>query len=441
MPDAESHRARSSLRRWLEAAPAPVFTAFAAAAAFSTYFCMYAFRKPFAVGRFPGTVMLPLIGALDLKTLYVVAQVLGYAASKFLGIKVVSEMPPSRRAAALVVTISVAEIALVLFGLAPAPFGALCLMLNGLALGVVWGLVFGFLEGRKVSDLLGVGLCASFIVASGAVKTVGKTVLDWGVSEAWMPAATGALFFPPLLFFVAMLSQVPPPTSEDERLRSRRAPMNGAARRAFFVAHAPGLVALMVAYVALTALRDFRDNFARELWDALGYADSPAIMTASEIPVAVGALAAVGLTMALKDNRRALYFIHGLMLFGVVIAAGGTLLYQLGAIGPAPWMIAVGLGLYIAYVPYNCVLFDRLVAALGSVATAGFLIYVADACGYAGSIALVLYKSLGRADLDWVPFLAGFTWVTAAACVVLFGLSAAYWWARAPGRARPAHQP
>lgn len=69
-------------------------------AAFSTYFCMYAFRKPFAVGTFEGEVALPLAGALSLKSLYVIAQVLGYAASKFLGIKVVSEMPaagaPSR---------------------------------------------------------------------------------------------------------------------------------------------------------------------------------------------------------------------------------------------------------------------------------------------------------------------------------------------------------
>src|SRR5262249_5206424 len=154
---------------------------------------------------------------------------------------------------------------------------------------------------------------------------------------------------------------------EDERLRSRRAPMDAAARRRFFAAHAPGLVALVAAYVGLTALRDFRDNFARELWDALGYADSPAIMAPSELPVAVGALAAVGVTMALKDNRRALGFIHALMAGGVAIAALGTFLFQVHAIGPAAWMIAVGLGLYVAYVPYNCVLFDRLVAALGSV--------------------------------------------------------------------------
>ena len=48
----------------------------------------------------------------------------------------------------------------------------------------------------------------------------------------------------------------------------------------------------------------------------------------------------------------------------------------------ATWMISVGIGLYFGYVPVNCVLFDRLIAAVGKVATAGFLIYVADASGY-----------------------------------------------------------
>ena len=43
-----------SLRTWLAKAPQPVFVVYAIAAAFATYFCMYAFRKPFAAARFEG---------------------------------------------------------------------------------------------------------------------------------------------------------------------------------------------------------------------------------------------------------------------------------------------------------------------------------------------------------------------------------------------------
>jgi hypothetical protein len=416
----------TALHRWLTRASPAAFTAYATLAAFATYFCMYGFRKAFAVGTYAGHLDVPLLGALDLKSAFVIAQVLGYAASKFLGIKIVSELSPGRRAGAILVLIGASELALLLFAIIPAPWSALALVLNGLPLGMIWGLVFGFLEGRKVSDLLGAGLCVSFIVSSGFVKTVGKWVMASGVSEAWMPFVVGLMFYPPLVLFVALLAQIPPPTAEDEALRTKRLPMDAASRRAFFAAYAPGLVALVGLYVLLTAYRDFRDNFAREIWDALGFAGAPEILTTAELPVALGALIAVAAIVFVKDNRKALLVLHGLMLAGAVLIGASTLLFDAGLIGPAAWMISVGLGLYVGYVPFNSVLFDRLIAAVGSVATAGFLIYVADAFGYLGSVALLLTKSFAKPELSWLEFFRGMSYVTAAVTAVLYVVSAVY---------------
>jgi hypothetical protein len=315
----------TALHRWLTRASPAAFTAYATLAAFATYFCMYGFRKAFAVGTYAGHLDVPLLGALDLKSAFVIAQVLGYAASKFLGIKIVSELSPARRAGAILVLIGASELALLLFAIIPSPWSALALVLNGLPLGMIWGLVFGFLEGRKVSDLLGAGLCVSFIVSSGFVKTVGKWVMASGVSEAWMPFVVGLMFYPPLVLFVALLAQIPPPTAEDEALRTKRLPMDAASRRAFFAAYAPGLVALVGLYVLLTAYRDFRDNFAREIWDALGFAGAPEILTTAELPVALGALIAVAAIVFVKDNRQALLVLHGLMLAGAVLIGASTL--------------------------------------------------------------------------------------------------------------------
>ena len=142
----------------------------AVAAAFGTYFCMYAFRKPFAVATWEGEVEVPGMGPLDYKIVLIISQIAGYCASKFLGIKIVSEMPPAKRALAILAFVGIAELALVLFALVPAPWNAALLFLNGLPLGMIWGLVFSFLEGRRTSDLLGAGLCGSFLVASGFVK-------------------------------------------------------------------------------------------------------------------------------------------------------------------------------------------------------------------------------------------------------------------------------
>ena len=57
----------------------------------------------------------------------------------------------------------------------------------------------------------------------------------------------------------------------------------------------------------LNCLRDFRDNFAVELWAGLGYAEEPAILTLSEIPIAVLCLFMIGLMVYIKDNRKAFY--------------------------------------------------------------------------------------------------------------------------------------
>ena len=46
----------------------------------------------------------------------------------------------------------------------------------------------------------------------------------------------------------------------------------------------------------------------------------------------------------------------------------------MGTIGPATWMILLGLGLYAAYVPHGRILFDRLIAMAGAVATAWFFL-------------------------------------------------------------------
>jgi hypothetical protein len=118
--------------------------------------------------------------------------------------------------------------------------------------------------------------------------------------------------------------------------------------------------------------------------------------------------------------------VHLLMLGGTALIGISTLLFQLELLGPAPWMILVGLGMYLAYVPYGCVLFDRLIAAVGAVGTAGFLIYVTDAFGYLGSVSLMLYKDLGQAELSWLEFFTGFSYVTSITCTVLYLISTVY---------------
>src|SRR5438445_9584313 len=198
-------QARRTLTPWLEKAPAPVFATYAIVAAFSTYFFMYAFRKPFAAAKFDGEFFLGT--AVALKTALVISQIIGYALSKYIGIKVCSEVSAPRRAITLVTLIVWAELALIAYGLVPNNLKVIAIFLNGLPLGMVWGLVVWYLEGRLASELLLAGLACSYIVSSAAVKDVGRYLMAvHSVSEDAMPMLVGLIFLPAFLIFVWLLS-------------------------------------------------------------------------------------------------------------------------------------------------------------------------------------------------------------------------------------------
>ena len=377
--------------------------------------------------------------ALDYKIALIVAQVAGYALSKFIGVKVISEIHPRYRAMAILALIGVSWLALIAFALLPAPWNVITLFLNGVPLGMIWGLVFGFMEGRRVSEVLASMLCASFILSSGVVKSVGTWLMQvQHVDRFWMPAATGGLFMPLLLLSVWVLSQLPPPDARDEAARVRRAPMTTAERGAFLKAYAPGLVAIIIAYVLLTAFRDFRDNFAAEIWTTLGHGGEAGIFSVSELPVAVIALIGMAMVIMIRDNRHALLVIPLMIGGGFALLGLSTLAFQAHLLSPVAWMIVAGSGLYIAYNPVNAVLFDRLVAASGRVANAGFLIYIADSFGYLGSVTLLLWRNFGQGSLDWLQFFTRGAYATSIVGVALTIVAASYFHRRsAPARAAP----
>ena len=413
--------------RWLARASPALFATYAVTMAFTTYFAMYSYRKPFAAATYADDTF----WILDLKSALIISQLCGYALSKFLGIKFNSEMPPQRRAWALVFLIVWAELALVVFAVMPPGGKVFALFLNGLPLGTIWGVVFSFLEGRRTSEILGAGLSCAYVVASGAVKSIGALLLGSGIDEAWMPAVTGAMFLPIFLAAVYGLSLIPPPNAGDVAARTHREPMNAADRKAFVLRFLPGLFLLVIVYLFLTAYRDFRDNYAAEIWADLGQGDEAGVFTLTEIPIAMSVMVVLGLLYLVKDNKRGLLLTYVIMGTGALLVGVSTLLFDGGAIGPRTWMILVGLGLYLGYVPYGCVLFDRMIAALGIVATAVFLIYVSDAVAYGGSVGIVLYKTLGQADISKLQFFRYFSYATSAACVLFLAISGAYFLRRA----------
>jgi len=404
------------IRRWLADANPVLFSTYCIVAAFGTYFCMYAFRKPFTAATYEDAVWL----GIGFKTILVASQVAGYTLSKFIGIKVVSEMSSRYRAVSILGLIGVAEIALLLFAATPAPWNFVWLFVNGLPLGMVFGLVLRFLEGRRVTEALSAGLCASFILASGFVKSTGRSLIqDYSVDQYWMPFFTGLIFVLPLLIFVWMLSQIPPPTSLDEAHRTKRVPMFREQRRAFLRKHALGLVGLFSIYVLLTIVRSLRDDFGVEIWRDLGVDDEPTVFARSEFWVMLGVVFVNGMIILVRNNRNAFLLSIGLLCSGFLIMLLAIWGQRAGNLSPMVFMVILGLGMYIPYVAFHTTVFERMIAAFGDYATIGYLMYVADALGYLAYVTILIFRNTTSGSADFLKLTIWVTSIVAIASMVV----------------------
>jgi hypothetical protein len=361
--------------------------AWALIAAFGTYFCMYGFRKPYTAATYAGISFF----GINYKFLLIISQTIGYVIAKWVGIKIVSEIKRQQRIKAILGLIAFAELMLLLFGIIPRPWNIICLLLNGLPLGVIFGLVLGFLEGRRNTEFLISGLCASFIVSDGVTKTVGSMLLDHGISENWMPFFAGLVFLVPTILFITMLACTPPQSTADVETRSAREPMTAADRWHFFNKYAPGLTGITLVYLFVTLLRSVRADFAVELWTGLGYKQTPALFTQSELFVSFGVIAITGFAVFIKDHYKAFRFSLFTSLAGFALLLLTVAALQSG-LGKFQFMVLIGLGVYLPYVAVHAVVFERIIALTKEKANVGFLMYIVDSVGYTGYIGLMLLR-------------------------------------------------
>lgn len=378
------------------------FSLLCIAAALITYMSMYAFRKPLSAATFEGLTY----WGMDYKIIALISQVIGYTCSKFLGIRIVSSMKPGQRIRYILGLVGAAWIALFFFAWTPQPYNVLLLVINGLPLGMIFGIVISFLEGRRNTELLGAGLCISFITASGIVKSVGQfLIVHLGVSDFWMPFLTGLVFVPLLLLGVWLLGKIPPPTEEDKALRSERTPMTKVERRKFIHDFSVGVVLAVLTYATLTVYRDLRDNFTVELWAQMGYEGNSGILAYTEICIALLVLFFIANMIRVINNRKAFYGNIGFFIGSGLLLFFSTWAFSEGRLSPVWWMILSGFRLYLCYACFHTMFFERWIALFRYSSNIGFLICVSDSFGYLGSVGVLVYKNFFNYDVDWLAFI------------------------------------
>lgn len=81
------------IRSFLSRSPLYVLALYASVLIFLVYTCAYAYRKPFTAAIYEGEIL----WGFDVKILYVLSEIIGYALSKFIGVRILPSMKAGHR--------------------------------------------------------------------------------------------------------------------------------------------------------------------------------------------------------------------------------------------------------------------------------------------------------------------------------------------------------
>lgn len=387
----------------------------AGGAALLSYSLVYALRKPYTAASFEG---LTFFGS-DYKVAVTTIQILGYVIAKFLGIKIISELRKENRFRFFVGSAVLAEVSLVGFGLMSAPYNVIAMFVNGLSFGCMWGVIFSFIEGRKVTDILASLLGVSMVFSSGIAKSFGLFAMnEMGIGQFWMPAVIGGFALPLLVFMGYMLKRLPAPTAEDIVLRNERVTLDGEGRKALFWKYVPILSLLFVGNFMLLVLRDIKEDFLVYILDMSN--QSSWMFARVDTVVTLIILGVFALFALFRSNIRALLCLMALVIAGCLTMTYVSYHYATLDLSPVAWLFVESLSLYIAYLTFQTIFFDRFIACFRIKGNVGFFIAMIDFIGYMGTVAFLSVKEFLDIDLEWFALFNHIACVVGAVCTVIF---------------------
>ena len=387
----------------------------AGGAALLSYSLVYALRKPYTAASFEG---LTFMGS-DYKVAVTTIQILGYVIAKFFGIKIISELKKENRFRFFVGSAILAELALVGFGLLEAPYNVAAMFVNGLSLGCMWGVIFSFIEGRKVTDILASLLGVSMVFSSGVAKSFGLFAMnEMQIDQFWMPAVIGGFALPLLVFMGYMLKRLPQPTAEDIALRNERVVLDGKGRVALFRKYAPILTLLFIGNFMLLVLRDIKEDFLVNILDMSN--QSSWLFARIDTIVTLIILGIFALFAFFRSNIRALLWLMTLVIAGCLTMTYVSFHYETLDLKPVTWLFIQSLSLYIAYLTFQTIFFDRFIACFRIKGNVGFFIALIDFIGYLGTVTLLSTKEFLNIELEWFALFNHITGIVGATCSILF---------------------
>lgn len=361
---------------------------------FILYTFMYAIRRPFTALVYDN---MSLWGA-NIKIWMVLAQLLGYTLSKFFGIQLLGKIQNKDRGIYLISILAIATLPLFLLQYTTIKYWPFLMLLNGFPLGLVWGIVYSYVEGRKYTELIGAMLACTFVFSTGWVKSFGLYLQQYlSLTIEQVPFYTGAAALIASALVILMLEKLPPPNSQDKQLRNDRKPLTPERQKLFLAQYGQIMLPFVLIYAIFTIMRDLRDNFSAEML-AENDAYNNAIFTSMELKVSIVLLCIVPLFSWIKNHRQALNITVFSILLSAPISLVATILFAQAQISIVWLLMLTGGGFYLGYILINISVMDRLIGFSGESGNAGFLIYIADSVGYLFSLVINSFALLNKLE-------------------------------------------
>lgn len=215
-----------------------------------------------------------------------------------------------------------------------------------------------------------------------------------------------------------MLKRLPQPTAEDIALRNERVTLDGKGRRALFRKYAPILSLIFVGNFMLLMLRDIKEDFLVNILDVSN--QSSWMFARIDTIVTLIILGIFTLFIFFRSNINALLWMMTLVVAGCLTMTYVSYHYETLDLKPVVWLFVESLSLYIAYLTFQTVFFDRFIACFRIKGNVGFFIAMIDFIGYMGTVALLSAKELFNIYIEWFALFNHIACAVGAVCTVLF---------------------
>ena len=138
----------------------------------------------------------------------------------------------------------------------------------------------------------------------------------------------------------------------------------------------------------------------------------------------------LGMMFFVKDHAKALSMLFKLIITGMIVMSVVSFGQPTFHLSPVIWLFIQSICLYIVYLTFQTIFFDRFIACFQIKGNVGFFIVTTDFLGYTGTVLVLVIKEFLSPDIHWATFynqLAGYVGIF---CGIMFLCSYIYLYKR-----------